>query len=95
MSGGISLGPMAFVSERSNTPATIAHETDGHTVDSKIFGPLYLFVIGIPSILNAAFDFTECYYDFYPEKWANRRAKLEVDKYCRLKVTEDTIIQSL
>ena len=43
MSGGISLGPFAFVSERSGAE-TIAHEVDGHTVDSKIFGPLYLII---------------------------------------------------
>lgn len=94
MSGGISLGPFAFVSERSGAE-TIAHEVDGHTVDSKIFGPLYLIIIGIPSILNAIFDFTKCYYDFYPEKWANRHAKLEVDADCRLKMTSDTKIQHL
>ena len=94
MSGGISLGPFAFVSPRSDD-ATIAHETDGHTVDSKLMGPLYLFIIGIPSILNAMFDFTDCYYDFYPERWANKHAKLEVDKFCRLKTTSETKIQHL
>lgn len=94
MSGGISLGPFAYVSERSGD-ASIAHEVDGHTWDSKLMGPLYLFIVGIPSILNAMFDFTECYYDFYPERWANKHAKLEVDKYCRLCITKDTIIQNL
>ena len=85
MSGGISLGPIAYVSPRSaKRPETVAHETDGHTVDSKILGPLYLFVVGIPSILNAAFDFTDCYYDFYPERWANRHAGLNTGDNCRL-----------
>ena len=83
MSGGISLGPFAFVSERSGAE-TIAHEVDGHTVDSKIFGPLYLIIIGIPSILNAMFDFTKCYYDWYPERLANWHAGLGVDEKCRL-----------
>ena len=95
MSGGISLGPFAYVSPYSSTePATIAHETDGHTKDSLIFGPLYLIFIGLPSFLNAIFDFTECYYDFYPEKRANRFAKLKVED-CRLETTEETIIQDL
>lgn len=86
MSGGISLGPIAYVSPTSaKRQEVIAHETDGHTVDSKIFGPLYLFVIGIPSILNAMFDFTECYYDFYPERWANKHAGLAVDERCILR----------
>ena len=93
MQGGISLGPFAFVSPRLCEPASIAHEVDGHTVQSKILGWLYLPIIGIPSILNAAFGFTECYYDFYPEKGANYHAKLAVDKYCRLKTTSETIIQ--
>jgi len=86
MSGGISLGPFAFVSPNSGD-ATIAHETDGHTVQSKILGPLYLFVIGIESIFWAwLYDSKKyCYYDFYTEKNANFFAKLEVDKYCRLK----------
>lgn len=69
MSGGISLGPFAFLSEHLSTSEPhIAHEVDGHTVDSKKFGPLYLFIVGIPSLLNAAFGFTKCYHDFYPER---------------------------
>lgn len=92
MSGGISLGPISYVSKNSGA-LSIAHEVDGHTWDSKLMGPLYLIIIGMPSILNAIFDFTKCYYDFYPEKWANRHAKLEVDADCRLKMTSDTKIQ--
>lgn len=86
MSGGISLGPFAFVSSYSNKPEVIAHETDGHTVDSKIFGPLYLFIIGVPSILWAwLYDNKKhCYYDFYTERRANRFAGLVVGKYCKL-----------
>lgn len=88
MSGGISLGPFAFISKNLNNSQRreeyIAHELDGHTVDSKIWGPLYLFVVGIPSVMNAAFDFTECYYDFYTEKRANKFANLKVDENCRL-----------
>lgn len=81
MQGGISLGPFSFVSKNlAKKPTHVAHEVDGHTVDSKIFGPLYLLVIGIPSILNAMFSFTENYYDWYPEKWANKHAKLRTVK---------------
>lgn len=82
MSGGISLGPFSFVSKWSGEKeTTVAHEFDGHTVDSKIFGPLYLFVVGIPSLLNAIFGFTKFYHDFYTEKWANKHAGLVVVKY--------------
>ena len=82
MSGGISLGPFSFVSKNiGQKDEYVAHEFDGHTVDSKILGPLYLFVIGIPSLMNAVFGFTRFYYDFYTEKWANKHAGLEVHKY--------------
>lgn len=85
MLGGISLGCFVFLSQyESKKETAIAHELDGHTVDSKRWGPLYLFVIGLPSILNAWIGFTECYYDFYPEKWANKHAGLGVDTKCRL-----------
>lgn len=81
MQGGISLGNFAFVSKcMSYSETEIAHEVNGHTVDSKIFGPLYLIVIGLPSLLNAIFDFTECYYDFYTEILANKHAGLAVKK---------------
>ena len=93
MQGGISLGPFAFVSPGLCSAESIAHAVDGHTKDSKIFSWFYLLVIGLPSILNAMFKFTKCYYDFFPEKRANRFAKLAVDKYCRLKTTSETIIQ--
>lgn len=84
MSGGISLGPIAIVSKNlSRHEPSVMHELDGHTVDSKIFGPLYLIIIGLPSIMNAIFSFTKCYYDFYTEKWANKHAKLIVEN-CRL-----------
>ena len=86
MSGGISLGPIAYVSEYSREE-TIAHETDGHTVQSKILGPLYLLVIGIESLIWAWLYNPDkhCYYDFYTEKNANFFAKLTVDSNCRLR----------
>lgn len=86
MRGGISLGNFAFVSNGlSKRKESIAHEQLGHTWDSKLMGPLYLLIVGLPSILNAAFKFTKCYYDWYPEKWANKHAGIEVDKNCRLR----------
>lgn len=85
MLGGISLGCFSFLSSYSSKRETaVAHELDGHTLDSKIWGPLYLLVIGIPSILNAWIGFTKCYYDFYTERWANKHAGLGVDSKCRL-----------
>ena len=85
MLGGISLGSFAFVSRSmSKQPEVIAHEIDGHTVDSKIFGPLYIFIIGIPSLLWAKFRNREKhpnYYVFYTEKRANNFAGVESVPY--------------
>lgn len=88
MYGGISLGPIAYVSRYFlDFPADIAHELDGHTVQSKILGPLYLFVIGIPSIIHAWLynPKKKCYYGFYTEKWCNKLAKIHEDEKCQLK----------
>ncbi len=91
MSGAISLGCFAFFSKYSSQrDTTIAHEMDGHTKDSKIFGPFYLFIIGIPSILNAWIGFTKCYYSFFTERLANKHAGLGVDSKCRLYFIDKT-----
>lgn len=75
MVGGISLGNFAFLSRTSSKYAEdIAHEVDGHTVDSKILGPLYLLVIGIPSLMWAWLrnkDKHPDYFSFYTERLAN------------------------
>ena len=81
MCGGISLGSFAFLEPRlAHIPEIVSHEAEGHIIDSYILGPLYLFVIGIPSFLHATFGFTKNYYDFYTEKLANYHAGLETDK---------------
>lgn len=58
--------------------STKVHEF-GHSIQSIILGPLYLLVIGLPSLIwcNAK-RFIKLrnekgvsYYSFYPEKWAN------------------------
>lgn len=92
MKGGISLGMLCFVSESlSHDKESVAHELDGHTMDSKILGPFYLLLIGIPSILWAwLYDPTKhCYYDFYTERWANKHAKLIVTDDCDLMFEND------
>ena len=51
---------------------------DGHSVDSKIFGPLYLLVIGLPSALHLLFMKKGAdYYNFFTERRANRHAGLK------------------
>lgn len=90
MGGGISLGPICIVSPISAShEAIVRHELYGHTWDSRLFGPLYLLVIGLPSLLNAMFHFTDCYYDFYTERRANKAAGLKVNQYCGLEIDSE------
>ena len=76
MRGAVTLGNYVFVGLNSEYRKTVKHEL-GHTIQSKILGPLYLIVIGIPSItycgLRRLFPSLrkKNYYDFYTEKWAN------------------------
>ena len=84
MQGAISLGNFIYLSKyNAQRETSIAHEY-GHTQQSCILGWFYLLVIGLPSILNAWLGFTECYYSWYTEKWANKLAGLGVDNLCRL-----------
>ena len=76
MRGAVTLGNYVFVGLNSEYRKTVKHEL-GHTIQSKILGPLYLIVIGIPSItycgLRRIFPSLrkKNYYNFYTEKWAN------------------------
>lgn len=86
MSGGISLGSFCYVSPWSaDCEETVAHEQDGHVKQSHLLGPLYLIVIGIPSITWAWTHIWlgfHNYYCFYTESWANKLAGLKsVEKY--------------
>lgn len=72
MRGGISLGKYIIINQWS-TEKTVKHEY-GHTRQSKMLGPLYLFVVGLPSILHAALCSCKrhSYYDVFPENWADK-----------------------
>lgn len=48
--GGLSLGPVNFTCENVSK-RTILHEC-GHSIQNMIWGPLFLFVIGIPSVVR-------------------------------------------
>ena len=77
LSSAMSLGDYLFVSPMSSQK-TIQHEY-GHSKQSDILGPLYLIVIGIPSLLHNIVHYL-CskigikwnYYSFYTESWANK-----------------------
>ena len=83
MKGAITLGNYVFVGLNSEYRKTVKHEL-GHTIQSKILGPLYLIVIGIPSItycgLRRIFPSLrkKNYYNFYTEKWANNLSEKHI-----------------
>ena len=76
--GGLTLGRFIFVNQHfTDLEETILHEI-GHVKQSRILGPLYLIIIGIPSIswaglrrLIPALKKIN-YYWFYTENWANK-----------------------
>ena len=80
--GSISLGN--FVLLGSNSDTTCAHEL-GHIKDSHLFGPLYLFIIGLPSIIWAGFNIYKkkgvSYYSLYTESRANKNSHLHDVKF--------------
>jgi hypothetical protein len=81
--GSVSLGMFIFLD--NDKDETLAAHEYGHSIQSLILGPLYLFVIGIPSLCWAAFSdkyrtkHNKTYYEFYTESGANKIAGL--DKY--------------
>ena len=79
--GGVSLGKYIFINQDYIDKEIVIKHECGHVKQSKILGPLYLLVIGIPSILHAWLNnYIGCclkngkynYYHFYTEKWANK-----------------------
>ena len=73
---GLSLGHFIFVHTASDENLT-RHEY-GHTLQSLRLGWLYLFIVGIPSVLWAScFNGYRkrkkiSYYSFYTERWADK-----------------------
>lgn len=77
---GVSLGKFIIINYYHNE-RTIKHEY-GHTLQGFIFGPIYLLVIGLPSItmnIISIFSFkfgsgkfARNYYKRWPESWADK-----------------------
>ena len=79
MSGGISLGRYIIISSGFDSPDTARHEW-GHCRQSLMLGPCYLLVIGLPSLLWAAWwkpGKQRGYFTFYTERWADRLAGIK------------------
>ncbi len=72
--GGISLGNTIIVKHSYYGNRNTWDHEFGHTRQSLYLGPLYLLVIGLPSLIHAALYRPEKgnYYDFYTERWADR-----------------------
>jgi len=83
----ISLGNYIFInSGRKDEEILKAHEY-GHSIQSLILGPLYLFIVGVPSItqnilstITYIFGYKKMYSNYYnrfPENWADKLGGVE------------------
>lgn len=78
--GGISLGRYIILGYKNEK--SVRHEY-GHCLQSRILGPLYLLVVGLPSIIWAGLYgwvipyTTNRYYKFYTERWADKLGKVK------------------
>lgn len=69
--------------ENTYSKMLLVHEY-GHTIQSLIFGPVYLIAVGIPSVLWSFFPLFVrkrerqkiSYFSAYPERWANHLGEL-------------------
>lgn len=74
---GVSLGFFIFY---YNASGIKSHEY-GHTIQSRILGPLYLILVGLPSVIRANYYnhhpelTTQQYMGKYPENWATNLGK--------------------
>lgn len=72
---GVSLGKYIFLYKpKSDGDLTSERHEYGHYRQSKILGPLYLIVIGLPSLIHAIWwkPGKGDYYSFFTERWADR-----------------------
>ena len=81
MRGGISLGRYIIVRSdlKDYKGNTEKHEL-GHSRQSFYLGPLYLIVIGLPSLIWACWWNERrgmSYYSFYTERWADKLGEVE------------------
>jgi len=88
--GAVSLGMFVFWSE-DDTPyvrvtATNKEHEFGHSLQSRMLGPLYLPLVGVPSTCRVAYALGyrtvtgrrwDGYFRGYPEDWADRLANVD------------------
>ena len=84
---GVSLGSYILFNS-VNIDIVAQHHEYGHTRQSLIFGPLYLIIIGLPSmimnrmslysLLKGSGKFNSNYYNRWPESWADKLGSVSV-----------------
>ena len=78
--GGISLGNYMILGDKWSQ--SVKHEY-GHTLQSRMLGPLYLPIVGLCSITWAGLygsvikETHNGYYKFWTEKWADKLGKVK------------------
>lgn len=80
MKGGISLGQYVVLESKYFTDEKVWNHERGHHLQSMTLGPLYLVVIGIPSLLWAAWwnpGRSRSYFWFYTERLADKLGGVE------------------
>ena len=74
LTSGISLSTYYIIVNQNADSNTIKHKK-GHTIQSLTLGPLYLIVVGLPSIIWVRLihkHTNKSYYWFYTEAWADK-----------------------
>lgn len=96
---GVSLGNNIIYNQSYNSAphlkSLILNHEFGHCKQSVIFGPLYLFIIGIPSVLNVLYvvsnpNKADTYYKRWPENWADKLGGVDRNKPIPVVKTEKT-----
>ena len=82
MRGGISLGKYVFLSHSSMIQIPAYNHEYGHCLQSRKLGWLYLFSVGLASLMVAnmseSCSASACtYYRYWTEKWANKLGGIE------------------
>ena len=74
---GISLGSYIIFDGRIEISETDVLHEYGHQLQSRMLGPLYLLIVGIPSLIGNIYSRIKkkdekWYYSRFPENWADR-----------------------
>lgn len=78
ISGGVSLGNYIFLSKGNAVKEPVYDHEFGHSIQSRILGPLYLPIVGLCSGIHyLTYSGNGNYYDYWTERWANKLSGIE------------------